>query len=343
MSVQEPLAVTITRPTRTQKIESPRRRTVRRFLRHRLALVGLVAIIAIIVLAIVGSEEAALAQNPEIANQPPGTITWTTKEFVKDPTTCTDPNDLSTCKNLRDANGKSVRAEVEHVQTFLLGTDGLGRDVLSRVLVGGRVSLIVAFASVLLSTLIGVIVGVISGYLGGRSDAALMRLVDVALSFPVILLLLVVSALIGPGLSTLILMIGVVTWARGARIVRGQVLALRSATFIEAAKVIGVSDRRMIISHVLPNTIAPIVVLATFGVASVVIFEAGLSYLGLGIQPPTPSWGNLVNGARTITVLERYTWQWVPAALCIVTMVLAVNFVGDGLRDAFDQRSTNDR
>jgi peptide/nickel transport system permease protein len=343
VAAPEPLAVTITRPTVTTRIESPRRRAIRRFLRHRLALIGLVAILAIIVLAIVGSEQAAMEQHTEIANQPPGTITWTTKEFVKDMTTCTDPNDLTTCKGKRDADGKLVREEIEHTQTFLLGTDGLGRDVLSRVLVGGRVSLIVAFASVLLSTLIGVLVGVLSGYLGGRTDATLMRIVDVALSFPVILLLLVVSTLIGPGLSTLILMIGAVTWARGARIVRGQVLALRSATFIEAAKVIGVSDRRMIVTHVLPNIIAPIVVLATFGVATVVIFEAGLSYLGLGIQPPTPSWGNLVNGARTITVLERYAWQWVPAALAIVAMVLAVNFVGDGLRDAFDQRSTTDR
>jgi len=310
---------------------------VRRFLRHRLALVGLVTILAIVILAIVGSEEMALAQNPEVSNHPPGTATWTTKEFVKDLTTCTDPSDLSTCKNLRDANGKSVREEVEHTQTFLLGTDGLGRDVLSRVLVGGRVSLVVAFASVLLSTLIGVIVGVISGYLGGRTDATLMRLVDVALSFPVILLLLVVSALIGPGLSTLILMIGVVTWARGARIVRGQVLALRSATFIEAAKVIGVSDRRMIVTHILPNTIAPIVVLATFGVASVVIFEAGLSYLGLGIQPPTPSWGNMLTNAQELIHDAPALAVW-PGAMIFLT-VIACNFLGDGLQDALDPRA----
>jgi peptide/nickel transport system permease protein len=139
------------------------------------------------------------------------------------------------------------------------------------------------------------------------------------------------------------LMIGLVTWAAGARIMRGQVLALRGTTFIEAARVVGVSGPRMITTHILPNIIAPLVVFATFGVATVIVAEAGLSYLGLGVQQPTPSWGNILQQTRVVTVLERYPWQWVPAATFIVLMVLAVNFVGDGLRDAFDQRSTSDR
>jgi len=298
------------------KIESSRRRAIRRFLRHRLALVGLATIAIIVVLAIIGSEQAAYQQNLRMGwtNQPPGTT------FVVD-----DP----------DGTVSTV--------VFPLGTDALGRDVLARVLVGGRVSLLVALISVFVSTIIGVVVGVFSGYAGGKTDATMMRFVDVALSFPVILLLLVVSALVGPGLITLIVMIGVVTWAQGARIIRGQVLAMRGAAYIEAARVIGVSGFRMVRSHVLPNIVAPIVVLATFGVATVVIFEAGLSYLGLGVQPPTPSWGNMVNAAKSITVLERYPWQWVPPALFIVAMVMAVNFVGDGLRDAFDMRATSDR
>ena len=145
------------------------------------------------------------------------------------------------------------------------------------------------------------------------------------------------------GFVTLVVMIGAVTWARGDRIERGQVLALRESQFIEAARVIGVSYGAMIRTHVLPNIVAPLVVFATFGVATVVIFEASLSYLGLGVQPPTPSWGNMVNAARSVTVLERYWWQWVPPGALIVLMVLAVNFVGDGLRDAFDQRATSDR
>jgi len=288
----------------TRSVDSPRRRALRRFFRHRLAMIGLVTIIIIVVLALLGSEEAALKQNLRLGftNQPPGKIPG-----------------------------------------YPLGTDALGRDVLARTLVGGRVSILVAMVSVFIATFIGTVIGVISGYLGGRVDGALMRLVDIVLSFPIILLLIVVAYTIGPGLVTMMVMIGVVSWAQGARIIRGQVLALRETSFIEAARVIGVSTPRMIMTHILPNVVAPLVVFATFLVASVVVFEASLSYLGLGVQPPTPSWGNLVQQTRVVTVLERYPWQWVPAATFIVLMVLAVNFVGDGLRDAFDRRGTSDR
>ena len=283
---------------------SPRRRALQRFLRHRLALVGIVTIVVIVLLALLGSEEAALKQNLRLGftNQPPGKIPG-----------------------------------------YPLGTDALGRDVLARTLVGGRVSILVAIVSVVIATFIGTAIGVISGYLGGRVDGVLMRFVDVVLSFPIILLLIIVAYTVGPGLITMMVMIGVVSWAAGARIIRGQVLALRETSFIEAARVIGVATPRMIGTHILPNIVAPLTVYATFLVASVIVFEASLSYLGLGVQQPTPSWGNLVQATRVVTVLERYPWQWVPAAACIVLMVLAVNFVGDGLRDAFDQRSTSDR
>jgi peptide/nickel transport system permease protein len=284
------------------RAESPSRRAIRRFLRHRLALAGLVIIVVIVLLAIMGDAEAANQQNLKLGliNAPPG-------------------------------NGHP------------LGTDALGRDVLARTLVGGRISLLVALVSVAIATLIGTAVGVFSGFLGGTIDMALMRFVDIVLSFPQIVILLLMAALVGPGLATLVVIIGAVTWSRGARIVRGQVLSLRESTFIEAARVIGVSNGQMIRAHILPNIIAPLVVFATFGVATVVIFEASLSYLGLGVQPPTPSWGNMLNTARSLTVLERYPWQWIPPATFIVLMVLAVNFVGDGLRDAFDQRATNER
>ncbi|HEV8489926.1 MAG TPA: ABC transporter permease [Candidatus Limnocylindrales bacterium] len=286
------------------KSESPGRRALRRFLRHRLAIVGLITIGLIAVLALIGSEEAALKQNLRLGfpNQPPGKLAG-----------------------------------------YLLGTDALGRDVLARTLVGGRISILVAIISVAIATGIGTTIGVIAGYAGGWVDMALMRFVDIVLSFPTILLLLVMAFLIGPGLATMMIIIGLVTWAPGARIIRGQVLALRETTFIEAARVIGVSGPRMIGTHILPNIVAPLVVFATFGVASVIVFEASLSYLGLGVQPPTPSWGNLVHQTRVVTVLERQVWQWAPAAVFIVLMVLAVNFVGDGLRDAFDQRATSDR
>jgi peptide/nickel transport system permease protein len=284
------------------RVDSPTRRAIRRFFRHRLALIGLATIIVIVLLAIVGDSEAANKQNLKLGftNAPP-------------------------------SNG------------FLLGTDALGRDVLARTLVGGRISLIVALVSVAIATFIGTVIGVIAGYLGGIVDMVLMRFVDIVLSFPQIVILLLMAALVGPGLVTLVMIIGAVTWSRGARIVRGQVLALRESAFIEAARVVGVSDSQMIRWHILPNIVAPLVVFATFGVATVVIFEASLSYLGLGVQPPTPSWGNMLNLARSLTVLERYTWQWIPPATFIVLMVLAVNFVGDGLRDAFDQRATSER
>jgi peptide/nickel transport system permease protein len=286
------------------RVDSPWRRAARRFVRHRLAMIGVITIATISVLALIGNEQAALTQNLRmgIPNSPPGELPG-----------------------------------------FPLGTDALGRDVLARTLVGGRVSILVAIVSVAIATGIGTTIGVIAGYTGGAVDNVLMRFVDIVLSFPTILLLLVVALIVGPGLGTLMIMIGIVTWAGGARIMRGQVLALREMTFIEAARVIGVPQSRMIATHILPNIVAPLVVFATFGVASVIVFEASLSYLGLGVQAPTPSWGNLVQQTRVITVLERYPWQWVPAASFIVLMVLAVNFVGDGLRDALDQRSTSDR
>lgn len=286
------------------RADSPGRQALRRLLRHRLAIVGIVVIAFLAFLAILGDEFRAYDQRltPTTVNQAPGALA-----------------------------------------DSLLGTDALGRDILARLLVGGRISIIVAVLSVALSTFLGVLVGVIAGYMGGRVDNLLMRVVDVVLSFPTILLLLVVSALVGPGVATLILIIGAVSWAPASRIVRGQTLALRESTFIEAARVIGVSNRRMILAHILPNIVAPVIVFATFGIASVIIFEAGLSYLGLGVQPPTPSWGNMINVARSITVLERYPWQWAFPAGCIVLMVLAVNFVGDGLRDALDQRATSSR
>ncbi len=296
------LAVSGASIAKSGRSESPSRRAIRRFLRHRLALIGLVIIVFIVMLAILGDADLANKQNLKLGftNKPPG-------------------------------------------DGFLLGTDALGRDILARTMVGGRISLFVALVSVAIATLIGTAVGVLAGYLGGAVDSILMRFVDIVLSFPVILILLVVAALVGPGIGTLVVMIGAVTWSRGARIVRGQVLTLRESAFIEAARVVGVSDARMILTHILPNIVAPLVVFATFGVATVVIFEASLSYLGLGVQPPTPSWGNMLNTARSVTVLERYTWQWIPPASLIVLMVLAINFVGDGLRDAFDQRATSER
>ena len=259
--------------------------------------VGIVAFL--VVLAVLGSESAALKQNLAISNQPPSQAHW-------------------------------------------LGTDRLGRDVLARTMVGGRVSLLVGIVAVFFATMIGTVLGAIAGYYR-RADFVIMRVVDIVMSFPTIVLLLVAVSLFGPGIVQMMIMIGLLTWTHSCRILRGQFLQLRDADFVMAARVIGVRDRSIVLNHIIPNSLAPLLVYASLGIAGVVLLEAGLSYLGLGVQPPTPSWGNMLNDARTLTTLERMPWQWVPAGILTVTFVLAVNFIGDGLRDAFDPRSTMDR
>ena len=218
-----------------------------------------------------------------------------------------------------------------------LGTDPLSRDVLARVVAGARVSLAVALLAVAFSVTIGAAVGLVSGYLGGAVDAALMRLVDGALAIPRLFLLLLVLAVAERlALPVLIAFLGATGWFATARLVRGEVLRLREEAYVRAAEALGAARRRVIFRHLLPNTLGPLLVAATLGVGDVILLEAGLSFLGLGVQPPTPSWGGMILDAKP--VLVQAPWAGIFPGLAIVATVLAVNLCGDALRDAVDPR-----
>jgi peptide/nickel transport system permease protein len=220
-----------------------------------------------------------------------------------------------------------------------LGTDGTGRDVLTRVLYAGRISLSVGLVSVSISMFIGIIIGSIAGYAGGKVDMTLMRLTDVFMTFPSLVIIITVAAAMGPSVYNAMLVIGLLTWPSIARLVRGQFLTLREQQFVRAARSIGVSKGQIVFKHIFPNTISSIAVAITIGVANAILLEASLSFLGLGVQAPTPSWGNMLRDAQSLNILEGMPWIWLPPGLMIALAVLSINFIGDGLRDALDPRS----
>jgi peptide/nickel transport system permease protein len=216
------------------------------------------------------------------------------------------------------------------------GTDELGRDTLVRVMHGGRVSLLVGLSVALASAVLGGLLGALSGYFGGLLDRSIMRVVDIVQSIPRIVLLLVLSKLVGPGLVSIIAILVLLEWSGAARIVRGQVLALREQTFVDAARVTGCNDRRIVLIHLLPNTLSTLIVAATLEAAAAIRAEATLSFLGLGIQPPTASWGNLLNNASGYFLTAP--WQvYIPGAFIFLALI-SLNLVGDALRDALDPR-----
>lgn len=226
-----------------------------------------------------------------------------------------------------------------------LGTDEVGRDILTRVMYAGRISLSVGVVAVLISVVIGSIIGAISGYYSGIIDGIIMRIVDIFMCFPFLPLLLMIAAVmsdykINPDYRIYVVMfiIGILSWPGLSRIIRGQILSLREQEFIQAAEALGLRDRRKIFKHLLPNTFGSIIVSSTLGIGSAILTESALSYLGLGVTPPTPSWGNMVNAVTDAYVFQFNPWRWIPPGVCIFITVMAINLLGDGLRDALDPK-----
>jgi peptide/nickel transport system permease protein len=220
----------------------------------------------------------------------------------------------------------------------LLGTDSAGRDVLARLLYGARISMLVGVVSVSIAALIGTTIGLQAGYAGGWVDNLLMRLTEVIMTFPVLFAVIVLVALVGPNVFNVILVIGALGWPGLARLIRGQVLSLRQTDYVTAARATGASGARIVLVHILPGVLPYVMVASTLGMASAILTEAALSFLGLGVQIPISTWGNMLYSAQSLAVLQGMPWLWIPPGAAIALSVLAANFVGDGLRDALDPR-----
>ena len=242
-----------------------------------------------------------------------------------------DPASLALIRRLKepgfvDASGRE----------YWLGTDTIGRDVYSRLVYGARVSLVVGLSAVLVSGTIGVLLGLISGFFGGWADDVIMRVADIQLSFPTILLALAIMAVLGPGLDKIIVVLGLTGWVQYGRIVRGQVLSLKQEEFVLAARATGVRNWRIILRHILPNSWSPVIVIASFSVASNIVSEASLSFLGVGVPPAIPSWGVMLADSRQYLGIAE--WLTIPPGLAISLTVLSINILGDWLRDFLDPR-----
>ncbi len=272
----------------------------KRFLRHKLALLGLVILSAMVLLAVLApviERYSPIALDLGSMGQAPSGAHW-------------------------------------------LGTDTTGRDVWSRIVHAGQVSLSVGLVAVSISTLIGIVIGSIAGYAAGKVDMVLMRFTDMVMAFPSLVMIITIASVLGPSIYNTMLVIGILTWPGIARLVRGQFLSFREQQFVLAARSIGVSPFQIMFRHLFPNVVGTVTVAATFGMANAILQEASLSFLGLGVQAPTPSWGNMLQDAQSQTILEGMPWLWLAPGLMIALAVLSINFIGDGLRDALDPRSS---
>jgi len=285
-------------PARLSVEENMMARLYRRFIHHKLAVAGGLVIIGLIFVALFA---------PLVAGQDP---------YYQDYSALKSP------------------PSAQHI----LGTDALGRDVWARMVYATRISLSVSLVAVSIYTLIGTTLGSIAGYYGGSVDAIIMRLTDIVMCFPLLIIIITVVALVGPSLYNIMIVIGLLAWPSISRLVRGQFLSIREQEFITAARCVGVPAKRIILRHLLPNVVGPITVAATFGMAGAILTEASLSFLGMGVPPPQSSWGQMLNEAQKLSILASMPWLWIPPGAMIAITVLCINFVGDGLRDALDPR-----
>ncbi|TQO59008.1 ABC transporter permease [Paraclostridium bifermentans] len=218
----------------------------------------------------------------------------------------------------------------------LLGTDELGRDVLIRLLHGGRVSLMVGIFATIIQVTIGVILGLAAGYFGGVVDSIIMRIVDIIMCFPFFIVAIALAAVVGPSVTNLIIIIAILSWTDIARIVRAEVMSIKERDFIMASKGIGFNNIEIIIKHIIPNLMSSILVAMTLAMANAILMEAALSFLGMGVKPPMPSWGNMLTAAQNMRTLRSEWWLWIPPGVMIITSVLAINFLGEGLKRKLD-------
>lgn len=281
--------------------DTPFRRSVRRFVRHRMAVVGAIVLLALSLAAIAA---------PIISPHDPVEVDVTA---IKKPPSAAHP----------------------------LGTDYAGRDVLSRLIWGGRVSLSVGLVAAGIAVSIGTVLGLISGFSGRWVDFWLQRVTDVVMTIPTFIIIITLVAVLGPSIFNIMFVIGIFGWTGTCRLVRGETLSVRERDFVLASRCVGASPLRIMFRHILPNVVAPIIVAGTFMIAGAILSEAGLSFLGLGVRMPTPTWGNMLTNAQSITVLESMPWLWLPPGLLITAVVLSINFLGDALRDALDPRLLN--
>ncbi len=220
----------------------------------------------------------------------------------------------------------------------ILGTDDVGRDLFARLVYGGQVSLTVGICSAIISLIVGIPLGLIAGYFRGAAEIIIMRIADVFMSFPSMILILVLASVLGQSIVTITVVIGVLGWPEFARLIYASTLSVREKEYVESAKAIGTKTHNIILRYIVPNASAPVIIAFTFRTAQAIITESSLSFLGLGVQPPAASWGNILYYAQSISVLANKPWMWLPAGIILILTVLCINFLGDGIRDALDTK-----